>query len=82
MEQGIAFYLSAFISNYGKSSSSDGFALSSLTLLIANKPNGEILGLMTSDRGKVGSGVMAAPNTSKPISIPSTGQIYPRIINI
>jgi len=79
MEQGIAFYLSAFISNYGKSSSSDGFALS---LLIANKPNGEILGLMTSDRGKVGSGVMAAPNTSKPISIPSTGQIYPRIINI
>lgn len=94
MEQGTAFLLSALIAN-GKSSYSDGFTLSvliangkssygdgfTLSALIANKPNGEILRLMITDRGKVGSGVMTT-NTSKPISVPISGQIYPRIINI
>jgi hypothetical protein len=94
MEQGIAFLLSALIAN-GKSSYSDGLTLSALiangkssysdgftlSALIANKPNGEILQLMITDRGKVGSGVMIT-NTSKPIPIPTSGQVYPRIINI
>ena len=95
MEQGIAFLLSALIAN-GKSFYSDGFTLSviiangkssysdgfTLSELIANKPNGEILRLMSTDRGKVGSGVMSSTNTSKPIPVPTSGQIYPRIINI
>jgi hypothetical protein len=94
MEQGIAFLFSALIAN-GKSSYSHGLTLSALiangkssyshgltlSVLIANKPNGEILRPMITDIGKVGRGVMST-NTSKPIPIPTSGQIYPRIINI